>query len=348
MVKVQARAKTLILKWFDAGPPQPALRQRLSVGIDRFFSEIANRERWSECITVLLGDAPVPDLLASGPMWRARPCQIGLAFSSVVPGWGYGWQRILKDEHVYDILSWLGHYARQYVHRSHVAKALMIAWEQHSTILHPFGSEMSSVRYGPVRPSVTPKMALDAATKESDRRWGAVRPLPARSTSAWSRRNTLDPAIHQSIFHFLRGQSLLRAGFELEALAAFDSAIQSLQTMDWPSASGTPRRSRTDLCAALGFKAPAAELAEHIYFLRNNFVAHAGGWRWWDAADYADDKFLTDASSFTLRALRRAADLEPRMRTIDPSPANWSDWLLLNFPALWDAIWSRDPYLSSS
>jgi short chain dehydrogenase len=53
----------------------------------------------------------------------------------------------------------------------------------------------------------------------------------------------------------------------LEALVAFDCAIESLQRMDWPSASGNPPRSRTDLCAAMGFKAPTAVLAEHIYFL---------------------------------------------------------------------------------
>jgi hypothetical protein len=344
MSNAKARAKTLILKWFDEGFPQPERRQRLSTGIDRFFSEIANRETWSECISTLLGDGPVPHLLASGPMWRVRPCQTGIAFSSVVPGWGYGWRGALKDEYVYDMLSWLGHYARQYVHRSHVAKVLMIAWEQHGTILHPFGSETKIVRYGGLLPTTTPKAALDAAIKENERSWGAVRPLPVRSASAWIRRNTLDPAIHQSIFHFLRGQSLLQAGFELEALAAFDCAIQSLQTMDWSSASGSPLRSRTDLCSAMGFKAPTGALAEHIYFLRNNFVAHAGGWRWWDAQEYVDNEFLTKASSFTLRALRRGADLEPRMRKIDPSPANWSDWILLNFSALWGAIWFRDPY----
>lgn len=343
MAKPHTQAKTLILNWFDKQSPRPELRQRLSSGIDDFFSEVAKREAWSECMSVLLTEVPVPQFLAGGPTWRVRPCQAGLAISSVIPGWGYGWQNAFKDEYVYDILSWLGHYACQYVHRSNVAKVLMIAWEQHATILHPFGSAVRGSRFGGLRPSVTPKAALDAAIKENERSWGAVRPVPLRSTSAWSRRNTLDPAIHQSIFHFLRGQSLIQAGFELEAVTAFDCAIQSLQTMGWSTASGNPLHSRTDLCAAMGFKAPTATLAEHIYFLRNNFVAHAGGWRWWDAGEYLDDAFLTKASSFTLRALRRAADLEPQMRKIDPRPANWSDWLLLNFPTLWNAIWFRDP-----
>lgn len=343
MNNAKAKAKTLILRWYDEGFEEPKSRQRLSAGIDRFFCEVSNRETWLECISTILGDAQAPPLLASGPMWGVRPCQMGIAFSSVVPGWGYGWQSIFKDEDVYDILSWLGHYARQYIHRSYIAKVLMIAWEQHGTILHPFGSINSSTRYGAVRPATTPKAALEAAIKEDELSYGKVRPLPRRSASAWCRRNTLDPAIHEGIFHFLRGQSLLQAEFKLEALTAFDCSIQALQKMNWSSASGAPLRSRNDLCIAMGFKSPTAALAEHMYFLRNNFTAHAGGWRWWDAHEYIDDQFPKKVSRFTLRALRRAADLEPRMRKIDPSPANWSNWLLLNFAELWGAIWFREP-----
>jgi len=27
------------------------------------------------------------------------------------------------------------------------------------------------------------------------------------------------------------------------------------------------------------------------------------------------------------------------MRRIDPDPASWSDWFLVNFPMLWDSVW---------
>jgi hypothetical protein len=338
----RARAKTLILKWFDGGNSEPAVRGRLSAGIDRFFDEIAKRESWSECISTILGDESAPAIVAKGATWRSRPCRAGLAFSSFVPGWGYGWSTILKDEFVYGTLSWFGHYARQYIHRSNIAKILMIAWEQHEAILHPFGSEGSYSRYGASRPSVTPKEALDGATEDIDRKWGAIPPLPASTRSAWTHRNTLDPAVHQAIFHFLRAQSLRQADFELEALAAFDCVLQSLQAMDWSWAPGVPRRSRADLCLALGFKAPNAALAEQVYFLRNQFVVHAGGWRWWDAEEYLNDDLMAKISNLTLRALRRAADLEPSHRRIDPSPLNWGDWLVANFSLLWDSVWFRD------
>lgn len=341
MASELAQAKTLILKWFDKEGLQPKTRQRLSAGIDCFFSEIANREHWSECLTTLVGDASAPHILASGEIWRATSCQSGLAVSSVVPGWGFGWRKVLQDEDVYQILSLLGYYARQYLHRSQIAKILMVVWERDGVILHPFGSKTSATRYGHFLPPITPRAALNAATKQIEQQWGEIHPLPMRSASAWTRRNTLDPSIHQGIFHFLRGQNLLQAGFELEALIAFDCVIQSLQTMKWPAASGNPRHSRTDLCNAMGFKEPTAKLAEHIYLLRNNFGAHAGGWRWWDYEENIDDEFLIKATRFTLRALRRAADLESDMRTIDPLPANWSKWLLSNFPAVWNTIWYR-------
>lgn len=343
MTNDRARAKTLILKWFDGGKAEPAARRRLSAGIDRFFEEIAKRESWFECMSTVLGDESTPAIVLNGATWRSRPCRAGLAFSSIVPAWGYGWSAIFTDKLVDDILSWFGHYARQYIHRSNIAKALMIAWEQHDAILHPVGSQGSYSRYGGFVPSVTPRKALDLADKKIDHMWGSVSPPLSRTRSTWTHRNTLDPAIHQAIFHFLRGQSLLRADFKLEALVAFDCVLQSLQAMDWSWAAGNPRQSRTDLCLALGFKTPAAALADHVYFLRNQFAAHAGGWRWWDAVEYLEDDFILKASNLALRALRRVADLESSHRRIDPAPSNWSGWLVANFAVLWDSVWFREP-----
>jgi hypothetical protein len=268
--------------------------------------------------------------------------------SSVVPAWGFGWSQILQDEEVYDVLSWLGHYACQYIHRSNIAKVLMMGWEQHGVLLHPFGSRGISSRYGAAVASVTPRQALDKARAMIDDSWGTADALPRSSRSKWRSRNTLDPAVHQGIFHFLRAQSLSRAEFQLEALVAFDCVLQSLQAMDWSGARGNPRRSRADLCSTLGFAQPTAALAEHVYFMRNQFVAHAGGWRWWDAEEYVDDGLIDEVSNLASRALRRAADLEVRYRRIDPAPSNWCDWLLWSFSILWDAVWFRDLPLKST
>lgn len=52
----RARAKTLILSWFDKGRPSAELRKRFSSDVDRFFETIAARNDWRECLTTVLDD----------------------------------------------------------------------------------------------------------------------------------------------------------------------------------------------------------------------------------------------------------------------------------------------------
>jgi hypothetical protein len=343
MKSERARAKTLVLKWFDQGRPNAVLRRRFSSDVDRFLDEILKREDWAECLTTLLDDARALPISARGNGWQSQPTKSGSAVSSIVPGWGFGWRRVLKDEISDHYLSWFGHYARQYIHRSNIAKVLMIAWESSATILHPFGSGLHMSRYGPSIPRPTDREALLVAEKQALEAWGSIEGVEKASRSKWTSRNTLDPAIHQAIFHFLRGQSLARADFELEAVAAFDCVLQSVQALDWSWAQGDPHRSRKDLCLALGFGRKTAQLAEHMYFLRNQFAAHAGGWRWWDYVEYFEEDLLESASRLASRVLRKSADLEQLHRRVDPNPADWGNWLILNFPLVWEAVWFRDP-----
>jgi hypothetical protein len=202
-----------------------------------------------------------------------------------------------------------------------------------------FGSTGSSRRYGgECMPAGDAQSALAIASAEAAKDWGACSVKVTRSP--WLRRNTLDPGIHQGIFHFLRGQKLRKEGFEVEALVAFDCVIHALQTMPWPlRTSGST--SRPDLFQELELRAPSVATAEHIYFIRKHFGAHAGGWRWWDAGDEYDDEFVERASQLVWRMLRRAADLEPTIRTIDPHPPRWSDWLLEHFCLIWNIVWFR-------
>jgi hypothetical protein len=338
MASETAKAKSLIMKWFD-GSGQPAeMRGKLSTGVDRFLTEITARATWSETITVLLGDNSAPSFRAFGKNWHAIRCREGLAVSTVVPGWGFGWSTTFKDEYVYDVLSWLGHYARQYVHRAYVAKVLMIAWERDGVVLHPFGSEVSSMRYGAARAPTPSKKALASAAEQIKTRWGGTESTSC-SKSRWRHRNTLEPAIHQAVFHFLRAHNLKSAGFKLESLIAFDCVLQSLQVIRWNGAVGDPRRNRADLVATLGRPSTEGSVAERIYFLRNEFVAHAGGWRWWDTSEYVDDDFMEEASDLALRILRCAADAEPGVRRIDPEPNDWGEWLLNSFSHVVPAIW---------
>ncbi|CAN5279494.1 hypothetical protein BH10PSE13_BH10PSE13_10050 [soil metagenome] len=122
---------------------------------------------------------------------------------------------------------------------------------------------------------------------------------------------------------------------------ALDCAIQALQAMNWSIAGGSPRNSRADLYAALALSSASIALADHIYFLRNEFGAHAGGWRGWDVGEEFDDALMERASRLVATMLRRAADLEPQHRTFDPNPPRWADWLLEHFPRIWGVTWFR-------
>ena len=338
----RARAKTLILSWFDKGQPSAELRKRFSRDVDVFFETIAARNDWRECLTTVLDDKGALGFRMTGRDLRVRPSSKGLAVTSVVPGWNFGWSRVLPDPISYDVLSWLGHYARQYIHRSHIAKVLMSVWERNRLVLHPFGSSVLVQRYGAVGPIPSSSRMFAAADSAITEKFGTLsHQRLSASRSGWTSRNTLDPAIHQGIFHFLRARNLVTSGFKMEALAAFDCVLHSLQYMDWSWAAGNPRRDRADLYRALGMSKTSVALAEHVYFLRNQFVAHAGGWRWWDAVEHLEGDLIDKVSNTTLRALRRAADLEHSHRRIDPVPDDWSRWFEENFPIIWSAVWFR-------
>ena len=336
------RAKTQILNWYDRGLPPQAERAQFSKNIDIFFDTLSERSNWHESLSTLLDDQGKADFCMSGNSWSANPSKKGLVVTSIVPGWSYGWRNVFGDQYSEDFFSWLGHLCRQYVHRSNICKVLMAAWERHGIILHPFGAGLIHRRYSDLNKSGSQSEIFSAATSAINSTWGTCSKKSNIYRSQWSNRNTLDPSIHQGIFHFLRGQSLLKADFELEALAAMDCVFQSLQYMDWSWANGNPKRNRRDLCKALGFGLASQDISEDVYFLRNQFAVHAGGWRWWDNGEYFEGGISEKATRISSRALRKAADIEPLHRRIDPRPPNWADWLEENFDVVWSAVWFRE------
>ena len=342
----RATAKTVILKWFDDGKTSPSLRHTFSRDIDTFFETIAKRSTWHETLTILLADQGQANFKMSGVGWSARPSSKGLVVTSVVPAWNIGWRRVLSNEFSDHNLSWIGHYARQYIHRSNVAKVLMASWERNNLILHPFGEALSLRRYCDDASHPTVSEMLKKAEVGAIEDWNITWKKDADTyRSKWIHRNTFEPAIHQGIFHFLRAQSLAASEFELEALGAFDCVLHSIQSMSWSTHLGNPHRSRRDLCKVLGFGKASQDLSEHIYFLRNQFKAHAGGWRWWDYGEHFGDDLVGEASRLNSRAIRKAADLEPSIRRIEPQSHNWADWLEEHFPILWRAFWFKEPPL---
>lgn len=135
-------AKTCVARWSDTTGQSVSLRSKLLRGVEAIASELPNRADWFEVITVSLDGGGGLPIRIDGRRHCVTPSVDCLFVSSVVPVWGVGWRKIFKDEDVFNILSWFLHYARQYIHRSDVASVLMVAWETHAKVLHPFGSRV--------------------------------------------------------------------------------------------------------------------------------------------------------------------------------------------------------------
>jgi hypothetical protein len=217
----------------------------------------------------------------------------------------------------------------------------MIVWEEHGKILHPFGSQVIQERYGPGAPMTSAGHVLDTASLGAFKEWGdynrshEITPV----ISSWVSRNTLDPYLHQAVFHFLRAQNLKSADFETEAVVAFDCVMQSISGFVRSRCDLSIEPTRGQVCERLGLPAASAELAEYAYFIRNNFGAHAGGWRWWDQSELLSDEDLIGIGTLARTALSAAAELEPQVRSIEPFPSQWGHWFFENFEMLWDAVW---------
>ena len=336
------RAKTCVARWFDCSGDQTAsLRLQLLRGVEAIAQELPKRADWFEVNTVALDGGGGLPIRIDGQRHRVFQCADYLVVSSVVPGWGVGWSEVFKNEEVYKVLSWFLHYVKQYIHRSDIASALMIAWEDHGKILHPFGSRGMGQRYGPMIPMISVDHALDTAKQEALESWGDVSapPVDAPTPSVWISRNTLDPFIHQAIFHYLRAQQLTEHWFEMEAVVAFDCVLQSIAAFLRARHHLETKLTRRQVCEQLRLPSASVELADYVYFLRNNFGAHAAGWRWWDQDELLDEDDISEIAQLAGSVLSRAADAEPTIRSVEPFPSNWGNWFFENFETLWDTLW---------
>jgi hypothetical protein len=334
-------AKTLLARWADSTNFPMSSRPKLLKGVEAIAVELPNRSHWCEVLTVALDNSSELSFAAKSRASIAFSCNRCLAISGVVPGWGFGWRKIFDDEDVFDVLSWLLHYARQYINRSNIVAILMAVWEEQGRVLHPFGSEGMSRRYGPLLKADSEQSILGTAKQDALAKWGNPADSfdPNPSESRWLTCNMLDPFLHQAAFHFLRGRQLLAKGFDLEAIIAFDCVLESIIQLVQVRGGLARRPSRKEVLNQLGIFGGSEDIADHANFLRNNFGAHAGGWRWWDYGELLEDDGPEEISSVACDALRRAAEFEPRVRAIDPDPSDWNDWLFANFEMIWDTVW---------
>jgi hypothetical protein len=337
--KAIGKMKNRFSRWFDLTSPDKRLRKQLLTGVENVGEELAKRQDWYEVITTQIELNSTLSIRHEDSSGQVFASPNALWVTTITPGWAYGWRPILKNAEVYDTLTWFLHYARQYVNRSNIARVLMLAFNSCGEVLSPFASRSIQEKYHSEHPLPPVNVLFERIRNKNLSEFATVNESNAVSAQTdWLSRNTLDPLLHQSVFHFLRGQELLARDMTLEAVVAFDCSVQSILRL-LNERCKQKITTRKGVCDALSLPHETSVVAEYAYFLRNQFGAHAGGWRWWDSAETIDSESCQDIGAVTLEILTKAADDEPSFRVYNPQPINWSDWFFEHFDMLWNTVW---------
>ena len=354
-------AKTIFARWLDNAGCESSSRFKILAAFDRLYTELSKRDAWLDVQTVALNDTEGMRFEAIRPHLRIGTCQHGLFVSTLTPGWEVDWRRIFNDDETYELLSWLMHYFRQYVHRSRMVGVLVALWEETEVVIHPFGSLSTYQRWGPMLPVIAPERALAIAAKEAQEEWPTsfpdvefVDPRPTKNipeqeqadptklASFWLDANMLDPHLHQASFHFLRACDLMAAGFEMEATVAVDCVLTVAKNFLIRRKLFAPnKQGRATLAEFFEAAEDQVEAARSIGLMRNHFGAHPGGWRWWDFTEMFEGN-LKKIIPLANTILRGIVQLEPSHRLVAPSPERWSDWFWDNFGDLWRSVWFEE------
>jgi len=283
----------------------------------------------------------------------------GVIVGVLVPDWSNGWHRLFKDERVYSWLSWFLHYSAQYVSRSLVTRALVPLAEQQWVVSSP-RSQRTKHRLKDVSfrtASSTLKKWMDhAKSKWPDNpnpvedtwperlgpKWRIEREPAVCRYGFWGNSNFIDPSLHQAAFQYMRGVELRKATFDLESVTAFECVLSAAKEFLLKAGLIEGNADRATCARELLLNEDMQDAASLNQFLRNNFSAHSGGWRWWDF--YEDhSEFVPLSEQLALATLKALVRLERKHRFVEPDPPKWSDWFWQNFSLLLDSVWLRTP-----
>lgn len=340
-----SRAKTIVAQWLDKIGTDATDRSSILAGLDAVRAELPRRDDWRDVRAVLLGGTRNVTATVDFDSVSAHSLPDGVVVATIAPGWGTGWHQTLRNEAAYDVLSWLLHYAEQYVHRSQMLKIILPLALEGQVVTHPFGPIQGTTRYGPIFPFPGSAAALADALAHA-RSWSRLEdfdqnpdnPVIVGFSGDWATCNTLDPYIHQAAFQLLRGMKLSADSYTAEALLAYDCVMEVSKSflMSRRLINGTA--TRAECTDALGMDLEWQHLAAWTSFLRNHFSAHAGSWRWWDLEEVIGDDLET-VRELAVTALLEIARLEVSARQIEPTPALWSEWFWSHFELLWKSVW---------
>lgn len=330
-------AKQCVLRWYDKQFTDSATRRKLITGIDRIEKEIGNRKEWFQVRSEGLVPDDYLDLRIEEKYYQSYPSNNRYVITTLCPDWKRGWREILSDENVYDILTWFLHYSMQYIHLSYVTKVLLTATRQRHECLHPFGVDGFYHNYGSLRKFESPVKSFNRMKSQ----WELPKdfeqlPIVKPDVHEW---NLLDPSLHEAAYFLYRAYSLYYKDFYQEAFVSLDCSVKSIGSLLQRIGVFNGSPSREEIGQHLKFSKDDIALLDYTYFIRNNFGAHPGGWRWWHSYEYTDDDQFEEMSELTFSLINRASALERKNSLIIADTDDWGTWLFDNFQVLWNAIW---------
>lgn len=278
----------------------------------------------------------------------------GVVVGVLVPDWSMGWGQLFKDEQVHQYLSWFLHYSGQYVSRSLVTRALISLAEQQSVVSSPRSlrvkERLRSLSFRNARSILKASMAQaksewpdkpnpvdDTWPERLGPEWRIQREPTICRYHFWGSFNFMDPRLHQAAFQYMRGVELRKATFHLESINAFDCVLASAKEFLLKAGLISGSADRATCARQLKLAEEMQDVATFNNFLRNNFSAHSGGWRWWDFdEDYF--QFVPLSEELAIATLKALVRLERKHRFVEPDPKKWSDWFWQNFELLLSVV----------
>ena len=255
-----------------------------------------------------------------------------LLVGTLAPAWSRGWRTISQDPYVSELIGDLFFFMNQYVYRGYQVNLLGAIALTYGRPCDFRGNEFSDY-------------VLPFCIEKYNSFRNNIPILESRRNHIFTYYveliNSLDPYVNRVIHYYIRALSLLKDGYDEEAITAADNAIDIIiQAIKLNR--HMPTKSRSDMYGIMreDINLPSGTLdqLENLYLIRCRFSAHPAQTKWWDFSEIYDcdiEKIMYAVKSTIVRFLQ----YEEKNRKIEKYPLCWSKWFVDNCDKVFDAVW---------
>ncbi len=257
----------------------------------------------------------------------------------IAPNWKRGWRSLLKDESLYDIISWFFHFANQYVTRGRASEIL-------GALLLSYGKSYNYLGSCHVSQLVVEKNDLFAIEKARSLELGTEKIVETelnrfdssreKEFEYWfSKINGLDSFIQRAIYFYSRYIDLIGDGHFDEAITALDKVVDISHKILLDRG---VHCERSNFAKEYKLDEKFQTWINQLYEVRSMFGGHASSSKWWDSGDLYGD--WLDESQYMIKSLLISMfDFEFQYRLTERNPDKWSKWFNENCQIIFDSVW---------